>query len=256
LSQEKPRRRWAQLARYALSIGIGFGIWQVIGASGDVFAITPPTDVIPEMFDEIVSGELLTATLGTLRTAAMGLGIAIAIGIPIGLLNGASKRASWVLDPMLNGAYAAPISILLPVIALYLGLGLEAKLMIVFLFCVFVIAINTSSGVRSVSPQMRDVGTAFGATRWGIATKIILRGASPEILTGLRLAVSRAVQGALLADLLLVADDLGLYLIRAGSTFEITRLLAGIFLITVVAVSLMFAARALESWLLRWKLGA
>lgn len=255
MSRERTRR-WAQPARYVLSIAFGFAIWQAIGASGDVFAITPPSEVLPEMFDEIVDGELLTATLGTLGTAGLGLLIAIAIGVPIGLLNGASERASWVLDPLLNGAYAAPISILLPVIGLYLGLGLAAKLLIVFLFCVFVISINTTSGVRSVSPSMREVGTAFGASRWSIATKIVLRGASPEILTGLRLAVSRAVQGALLADLLLQADDLGLYLITAGSSFEISRLLAGIFLITVVAVSLMFAARALESWLLRWKLGS
>jgi ABC-type nitrate/sulfonate/bicarbonate transport system permease component len=83
----------------------------------------------------------------------------------------------------------------------------------------------------------------------------VLRGASPEILTGLRLAVSRAVQGAVLADLLLEADDLGLYLVTAASTFEISKLLGGIFLITMVAVGLMAAARVLESWLLRWKLG-
>jgi ABC-type nitrate/sulfonate/bicarbonate transport system permease component len=238
-----------------LSIAIGFAIWQVIGASGDVFAITPPSEVIPLMFEELVDGDLLAATLGTLSTAAIGLGFAIVVGIPLGLLTGGSQRAAWVLDPLLNGAYAAPISILLPVIALYLGLGLEAKVFIVFLFCIFVIAISTASGVRSVSPSLREVGRAFGAPRRRIATQIVLRGASPEILTGLRLSVSRAVQGALLADLLLEADDLGLYLITAGSTFEISRLLAGIFLITVVAVSLMMVARVVESWLLRWKLG-
>jgi ABC-type nitrate/sulfonate/bicarbonate transport system permease component len=238
-----------------LSIALFFAIWQVVGASGKFFAITPPSEVLPEMWEEITEGELLTATFGTLGTAGLGLLVAIVVGIPVGLLCGASKRAGWVLDPLLNGAYAAPITIMLPVIGLYLGLGLKAKVFIVFLFCVFVIAINTASGVKGVSPRMRELGRAFGLSEWRIATQIVLRGASPEILIGLRLAVSRAVQGAVLADLLLRADDLGLYLASAGSSFEISKLLAGIFLITVIAVGLMAAARATESWLLRWKVG-
>jgi ABC-type nitrate/sulfonate/bicarbonate transport system permease component len=247
--------RWAQIARYILSVLLFFAIWQVIGASEKFFAITPPSDVLPEMFREMFQGELLTATLGTLGTAGIGLAIAIVVGVPVGLVSGGSKRGGWLLDPLLNGGYAAPITILLPVIGLYLGLGLKAKVFIVFLFCVFVIAINTASGVKGVSPRMRELGKAFGLSEFRIATQIVLRGASPEILTGMRLAVSRAVQGAVLADLLLRADDLGLYLASAGSSFEISRLLAGIFLITIVAVGLMAAARATESWLLRWKVG-
>ena len=137
-----------------------------------------------------------------------------------------SVRAAWFFDPLLNGAYAAPITIMLPVIGLYLGLGLQAKVFIVFLFCVFVIAINTASGVRSVSPSMRELGTGVRRAARQIVTKIVIRGASPEILTGLRISVSRAVQGAVLADLLLQADDLGLYLSTAGSSFEISKLLA------------------------------
>jgi len=246
---------WPRYARYTLSILLFFVIWQIIGASGKFFAITPPSEVLPEMWDEMIHGDLITVTLGTLSTAALGLLIAIAVGIPVGLLAGASRRANWVLDPLLNGAYAAPITIMLPVIGLYLGLGLKAKLFIVFLFCVFVIAISTASGVRSVPPAMREIGSAFGMPRSAIAWKIVLRGASPEIFTGLRLSVSRAVQGALLADLLLQADDLGLYLSSAGSSFEISKLLGGILLITVVAVVLMAIARGIETWLLRWKLG-
>ena len=256
MSRDRPTRRWAQYSRYAISIAAFFVIWQIIGASGDLFAITPPTEVIPEMWEQIVHGDLLTATLGTLSTAGIGLLIAIVVGIPIGILTGMSVRAAWFFDPLLNGAYAAPITILLPVIGLYLGLGLQAKVFIVFLFCVFVIAINTASGVRSVSPSMRELGRAFGVPRRQIVTKIVIRGASPEILTGLRISVSRAVQGAVLADLLLQADDLGLYLSTAGSSFEISKLLGGIFLITIVAVGLMAAARVLESYLLRWKAGS
>ena len=249
------RRRWAErLGLWIASIGLFLAIWQVVGAGGAVFAIEPPTEVFPVLWEELSDGELVSALLGTLRLAALGLIAAIAVGIPVGLLTGSSKRAAWALDPLLNAGFATPMAIILPIIGLYMGLTLDAKVFVVFLFCVFVIAINTASGVRSVSPDLRELGKSFRLGRRQIATQIVLRAASPQMLTGLRIAVSRAVQGAVLADLFLQADDLGLYLIEAGSTFDVSVLLAGVFAITVVAAGLMGLAHALENWLLRWKL--
>lgn len=244
----------ARIALWTASWALFLAIWQVIGASEAVFALEPPTDVLPVLWEEITEGELVSAMLGTLKLAGLGLIAGIVVGVPVGLLTGSSYRAAWALDPFLNAGFATPLVILLPVIGLYLGITLNAKVFIVFLFCVFVIAINTASGVRSVPPQLRELGRSFRLSRWRIATQIVLRSASPQMLTGIRIAVSRAVQGAVLADLFLKADDLGLYLINAGSTFDIPVLLAGIFAITIVAAGLMGTAHALENWLLRWKL--
>ena len=248
------RRPVERLGLWTASIGLFLAIWQVVGASEAVFAIEPPTEVFPVLWEELTEGELVSAMLGTLRLAAVGLIAGIAVGIPVGLLTGSSKRAAWALDPLLNAGFATPMAMILPVIGLYLGLTFDAKVFVVFLFCVFVIAINTAGGVRSVSPDLRDLGKSFRLGRRQIATRIVLRGASPQMLTGLRIAVSRAVQGAVLADLFLQADYLGLYLIEAGSTFDVSVLLAGVFAITVVAAGLMALAHALENWLLRWKL--
>lgn len=243
-----------RLALWLASIGTFLAIWEIVGASEAVFAIDPPSEVFPVLWEELTEGELVEALLGTLRLAAVGLIVATAVGVPVGLLTGSSRRAAWALDPLLNAGFATPMVILLPIIGLYMGLTFDAKVFVVFLFCVFVIAINTGSGVRSVTPEMRELGKSFRLNRRQVATGIVLRSASPQILTGLRIAVSRAVQGAVLADLFLQADDLGLYLIEAGSTFNIPVLLAGIFAITVVAAGLMAVAHALENWLLRWKL--
>lgn len=248
------RSRSMTYARYAMSLALFFIIWEAVGRYGDVFAITPASQALPMMVDDLVYGDLLAATLGTLTTAAIGLAIAIVVGIPLGLLTGGTRRGGWLLEPVLNGAYATPATILLPIIGLYLGLQLTAKVFVVFFFCVFVIAINTASGVRSVPQPLHELGAAFGMSKWRVATQIVLRGASPEIIMGLRLAVSRAVQGAVLADLLLQADDLGMYLIESASTFQISRLLGGIFFITLVATALMITAQAMESRLLHWKL--
>jgi ABC-type nitrate/sulfonate/bicarbonate transport system permease component len=248
------RRPLERLGLWTASIALFLVIWQAVGASEAVFAIEPPSEVFPVLLEELGDGELVTALLGTLRLAAVGLIAGIVVGIPLGLVTGSSRRAAWALDPLLNAGFATPMAIILPVIGLYLGLTFDAKVFVVFLFCVFVIAINTAGGVRSVAPDLRELGKSFRLPRRHVATRIVLRGASPQLLTGVRIAVSRAVQGAVLADLFLEADYLGLYLIEAGSTFDVSVLLAGVFAITVVAAGLMALAHALENWLLRWKL--
>lgn len=250
------RRLLSPSVGYALaSVVLFLIIWEAIGRSGMLFAITPATEVLPLMVDELIHGELRAAIFETLRTAAIGLVIAVVLAVPAGLLTGSTQWASWVLDPLFNAGFAMPSAILLPVIGLYLGLGLESKLFMVVIFCFFVIAINTSTGVKTVSPGSKEMARAFGLSSREIAVKIVLRGASPAILTGIRIGVSRAVQGAVLADLLLAADGVGLYLIDAGSTFDVSDLLAGIVAITLVATILMFVARQIENRLMRWKLG-
>lgn len=241
-----------RLGIWVLSVGVFFLIWQIVGASGQFFAITPPTEVIPVMVDESLHGELIPAVLDTLSKAAVGLILGILVGVPVGLLVATARWAEWSLDPLINAGFATPLVILLPIVGLYMGLTFSAKVFVAFTFCVFVMAISTASGVRSVSPSLRQVGQAFCLSRREVATKVVLPAASPQVITGMRISVSRAVQGAVLADLLLEADGLGLYLINAGGTFDISQLLAGILAITVVAAGLMSLAQALENRLLRW----
>jgi NitT/TauT family transport system permease protein len=238
---------------WLLSIGTFLAIWQIVGMTGDIFAITPFTEVIPELVNELVEEDLVAALAGTLGLAALGLLISIVVAIPVGILAGGSRRAAWVIEPLLNAGYATPLVIVLPILGLYLGFGLEAKLFVVFIFCFFVIAINTATGVRDVSRDIREMANAFCLPRLDIERKVTLRAASPAILTGVRIGLSRAIQGALLADLLLRADNFGLYLIESASTLQISALLGGIFLITIVASTLMFAGGVVERRLMRWK---
>ena len=238
-----------------ISTVVFLALWEIVGRSGVVFAITPGSEVIPVMLKELFTGGLGTAILGTLGTAGLGLLIALALGIPLGLATGASKRVAWVVDPVLNAGFAMPSAILLPVVGLYLGLGLAAKLFMVVVFCIFVIAINTATGVKTVPESTKEMARAYGFSNSQIAVKVVLRSAMPAILTGARIGVSRAVQGAVLAELLLQASNIGLYLIHAGSTFDVTKLLGGIVAITLVASLLMSAAGAAERRLMRWKTG-
>lgn len=200
-----------------------------------------------------MSGELLAPTLGTLRVAGLGLAIAAAVGISLGMFIGLNRLAAQVLDPIVNGAYATPMAMLIPILGVYFGLGFRGKVFLVFMFSVFVIIINTAAGMRQVPHELKEMARAFSVSRAGMYRKIVIPAASPAIITGLRIAVGRAVQGAIVAELLLQVDNLGLYLVEAAGTFDIPTLVAATFFVTMLAAGAMGLARLVEWWLLRWK---
>jgi ABC-type nitrate/sulfonate/bicarbonate transport system permease component len=245
----------AKLTRWALSIGLFFLLWEAIGRSGQLIAILPASEVLPNLAEQIAQGDILKATLGTLRIAAVGFLIGTAIGVPVGLLIGLSDRWSSVLDPLVNASLSAPIAMFIPVIAVYFGLEFKAKVIGVVLFCVFVIIINTATGIREVPASVVEMGRAFGSSRPNTYRRIILPWASPYIITGLRIGVGRAVEGAILFDLFLRTENLGLVIRNAAGSFDLSTLLGSVFFITVIAAATMGLARIVEWRLLRWKTG-
>jgi ABC-type nitrate/sulfonate/bicarbonate transport system permease component len=248
----KIKLRPAQVARWAISIAVFFVIWQIIGTNGTFFFIRPPTEVIPVLIEELREGEILAATAGTLQIAAVGFVVGALLGVTLGFVTGLSDAWAAVLDPLVNAALAAPVVMFIPVISIYAGLEFKAKVILVVLFNIFVIIVNTATGVREVPKDVKEMARAFGTSKRAMYTKIILPWASPYILTGLRLGVGRSVQGAILADLFLLADNLGLYIVNSASSFELARLLAAVLFITILAAGTMLIARMLEWWLLRW----
>ncbi len=243
----------AMVARWIISIAFFVVVWQIIGGSGLFFFIRPPTEVLPTLWEQIQSGEILKATAGTLQIAAVGFLLGAILGVTLGFLTGLSDAWAAVLDPLINAALAAPIIMFVPVISIYAGLEFKAKVLLVVLFNIFVITVNTATGVREVPRDVKEMARSFGTRRRAMYTKIILPWASPYILTGLRLGVGRSVQGAILADLFLLADNLGLYIVNSASSFDLDRLLAAVLFITILAAGTMLLARVLEWWLLRWK---
>ncbi|MGI8615538.1 MAG: ABC transporter permease [Actinomycetota bacterium] len=239
--------------RWALSIGLFFVIWEVIGRSGVFLSVVPASEAIPELFRLFGEGEILVAAKSTLTLAATGFLIGGVLGVAVGTWIATSRRAAAVLDPLVNASFAVPFAIFIPVISIYLGLEFTAKVFLVILFNVFIIIINTATGIREVPSGAREMARAFGIDRWGMYRKVVFPWASPHIITGLRLGVGRSVQGAILADLFLRAQALGLFIVDAQGRFDIPRLLATVFFVTILAAGVMGIARLIEWRLLAWK---
>ncbi len=242
-----------KLWRWALSIGLFFLIWELIGRSGVIISIVPASEVLPVLWDELLHGEVIEGTLATLGLAAVGFFFGALIGVPVGILMGVSARWNSVLDPLVSAAFAAPIAMFIPVITVYMGLEFEAKVVLVVLFNVFVIIVNTATGIREVPESVKEMARAFEVRGSRLYRKIIFPWAAPYIVTGLRIGVGRSVQGAILADLILRAQNLGLFIREAQGSFQLAELLAAVFFITILAAGTMGVARLIEWRLLRWK---
>src|SRR6266508_3454598 len=118
--------------RWSLSVASFFVAWELLGRTRRFFAISPFSEVLPKLLEALRSKELWSATAGTLWIALVGFLIAAVVGISLGTLTGASRLAADVLDPFINAAYGTPMSMLIPVLGIYVGLDMRGKVFLVF----------------------------------------------------------------------------------------------------------------------------
>lgn len=242
-----------KVIRWTASTALFFGLWEIVGQSGIILSIVPPSQVLPTLVEQLASRELLEATLGTLVVATVAFVIAGVVGVALGVLIGVSPRWGSILDPLVSASFSVPMAMFIPIFSIYLGLEFTAKVSLAILLSVFIIILNTSAGIREVPESVKEMARAFGVEGREMYRKIIFPWASPYIVTGLRLGVGRTVQGAILADLFLRSQDLGLIIRNANGSFQLDQLLAAVFFITILAAGTMGIARIIEWRLMRWK---
>lgn len=194
------------------------------------------------------------APLGVSASAfAIGLSIAIVVGLPLGVLLGRSVALNAMFDPFITAFNATPRLVFLPLLLLWFGLGLWSKVVIVFIGALFPILINTYEGVRSADRVLINVVRSFGATEWGIARLVVVPNALPYIVVGLRLAIGRAVLGVVVAEFFGSEDGLGVVMVRAASRFQVDVVFAGLIVFAALSLLMTGLVKLLEDRLSRWR---
>ena len=178
------------------------GLWEIVGLTGTVEIFPPFHKVLLTMAEVVTSEEFQQALLITGEAWALGLGLAILIGIPIGVLMGMSRAAERLLGVWVNILISAPLTAVVPALIPLLGIGQTTVVVTVFLFAVFIIVIDTEAGVRRANRTLIEMARSFGATRGQIWRKVLILAALPEILAGLRLGVIRATKGVVIGQLI------------------------------------------------------
>src|SRR3979411_326989 len=249
------RRRNKQIQTIAIrcaSLAIVLTLWQVFGANIDPVLFTTPSKIAAAAVTMIGSGELWTYLWPSLVVLAIGLTLAATIGITIGLL----LARFWVLDVAfgvyITFLYSTPSVALVPLIVLWAGFETTAKVVILFLFAFFPMTINTYQGVKNVDSKLIEVGRAFRCSEAQLWTNIVLPGALPFIVTGLRLAVGRGLIGMVLADLYTAISGIGYLIVRTAATYQVDKMFVPIVTLGLLGVSLTALLRLCETYVAPW----
>jgi ABC-type nitrate/sulfonate/bicarbonate transport system permease component len=230
-------------------------IWEIgsrLGLIEDFFFSRPTSIVaagirevqVPRFWNDVrVSGfEFATGYIG-----------AVVLAIPIGLIFGWYRRVSYMADPWLNLLNSLPRVALLPLIALWIGIGIESKIAVVFLGAFFSIVIPTVQGVRTVDRRFLDVAHSFGASQRRLFTSVVLPGTVPFVVTGLRLGIGRGLIGVVVGELYAQTDGLGVIISRASSNLQPDRMFFAILIFTFTGIVGVESLRRVERYFQRWR---
>jgi NitT/TauT family transport system permease protein len=248
------RRRTAlqNLGIRLVSLVIFLGIWQLGAMNTDPVLFTSPGKVALAAVDMIRSGELWAGLAPSLLVLAMGLTLAIIFGTLLGLALARFRVLDVGLSVYITFLYSIPSVALVPLIVLWAGYETTAKVIILFLFAFFPMVINTYQGVKSVDPKLLEVGRAFRCSERQLWTNIVLPGALPFIVTGIRLAVGRGMIGMVLADLYTAISGIGYLIVRAASTFQVDKMFVPIVTLGLLGVTLTALLRFVEMRVAPW----
>lgn len=232
-----------------------FVAWEVASAlSVEPSIILPsPADVV-RAFGSLFSSSDIWQDLSTSGQELLyGLMLAAAVGIVAGLAIGWYPRFGYFVDPFINFLYAIPRVALGPLLIVWLGIGLNSKVALVFLVSVFPVLVNTSSGVRSVDSHLVRVARCFGASDFNIFRTIVLPGSVPFILGGLRLAVGQSLIGVFVAELLGAQHGMGAMIVTASEQFQTDKVFAGLLIFAAVGMLLTAIVRGIERRFDAWR---
>lgn len=236
-----------------LTAAIVVGAWQGIGSAVSPLFMSYPSAVVKAAGDELRSGELLRALGQSLEALVIGFVIAVVAGIVIGLMLGRYTKLRQSVDWLVNALYATPLVAVVPLIIVWLGLGLSAKLFVVVALAIFPVLINTAAGAQAVPSESLDLGAAFCGNERQIFWKIIIPSAIPFVMTGVRLAIGRALIGVVIAEFFTGITGLGAMIQKYGNSIDTAHMLVPVLTLMLLGVLLSALARLAERKMTPWK---
>lgn len=216
---------------------VGLAIaWEVAGRLSDALFFPALSEIVAAWLRLVASGELVEASQVSLLTLVLGYTAGVVLGLIVGSAMGLFSPVRHLLELYVNTFMAAPLIALLPLIALFIGLGLEARSFVVFLFAFFPVVLSSEAAIRSVDPSLVEMGRSFGMSWTKRLFLIVTPGAFPAILAGAHLALVRAIGGVVAAEIFLASAGLGRLMFFYGQSFRPAELFAVILTVVVVAV--------------------
>lgn len=236
-----------------LSLVTVLGTWELVGRSIDPLLFAPPSLVISTFGELLASGELQAAAKTTMQALFLGYFLAVVTGVPFGVAMGAAPRFGDILQPYLYAVFSTPRVVVVPLIIVWFGIGFEARLFLVFFWSAIAISVNTAQGVRHARPDLVEVARSFRVSRIQLARHVLVPGAIPFVVTGLRIGAERAIVGVIIGEMFLQIVGLGGLITTASSELMPARMLCAVAVIAVLGTIIVTALDMVEKRFQNWR---
>jgi ABC-type nitrate/sulfonate/bicarbonate transport system permease component len=239
-----------------LSVVIFLTVWELIGNTLQLINpmfMSAPSLVMKAAVQLFTSGEIWNDLYVSGIEFFWGYFLSIIFAIPFGIAIGWYKRFAYICDPFVNAMNATPRVALLPLVIIWLGIGILSKVGIIFLGAVFPLLINTRDGVKTTPANLLTAARSFGASEWQIFKSVVLPSTVPFILTGLRLAVGRALIGVMVGELYAATAGIGFMITVAGATFQTDKVFVGVLIFAITGMVLTDVIDRIEHRFDKWR---
>jgi ABC-type nitrate/sulfonate/bicarbonate transport system permease component len=213
----------------------------------------PVSSVIAALWEQVQTAEFWDAFRQTFIPFIWGWTLSLAVGIVVGLLIGRFSTFDALTKPYVTFLNALPVSTLVPIAVILFGIGYASRILVVFLFGVVEVTLNTAAGVRYVNKDLVEMGESFNASETRLFRKVILPASLPGIMAGVRIGTGRAVVGMVVVEILLVAVGMGRLILRYRGRFQSADLFAVVLALIIFGILLQVLARQVERRVSKWK---
>jgi len=230
-------------------------IWQAFALAIHSLLIPTFTATVQGVFTLLGDVKVWEAFYLSNQALVIGFAVSLVVGILAGLAAARFRSIEGFIDPYLNILLVTPMAALIPLLIMSLGIGMASRVVLVFVFAVPVMIVNTRAGVRQVEANLIEMATSYGASEGDIWRKILLPGALPAIMTGIRLGLGRGVTGMVVVELLFVGVGIGNLINEFRGSFDPDLLYAVVILVVVEALILINIVRVIERRIAPWASG-
>jgi NitT/TauT family transport system permease protein len=237
----------------AIAFVVFLAAWEVAGRAANPILFAPPSRVADAFVELTVSGRLPQALLVTLQSLAVGFLLALVTGLAVGVLLGLHPTLARVVEPYIDAIYATPRVVMIPLVILWFGVGFWGRLFIIWIGGVVPIILNTAIGVRNARQDLIEVARSFEATDRQLIRHVILPGAVPYVIGGLRIAAGRLLLGVVIAEIFLDLTGVVGIIQTESAYFRTDNMLVGVLVFAVLGVAMIGSFGLLEKRFSAWK---
>lgn len=245
------QQMWQRGGKSIVFLLLLFILWELLVyiTATPMWLLPAPSDVIKEIYNGF--GEFYGHLISTMKLTLLGLSIGCSVGLFIAIILYRLPKANQVLYPLLILSQNIPTIVLAPLLIIWFGFGLLPKLIVISLVCFFPIVVASMDGFRQTAPELKHYMEMIGATRNQIFWKLEMPHALPSIFSGLKIAATYSVMGAVISEWLGAKQGIGVYMTLAQSSFRIDRVFVAIFFIMLLSLLLFGVIRLVEKLMVK-----